>query len=107
MLSWVRRLEPMISSKAWRPPPTLGTSRWLTTQRSVSARRARSLLLLLRFEHTQDTVDGLAGIDGVQRAEHQVAGFRRAQRDFHRLAIAHFADQNHFRRLAQGGAQTV
>src|ERR1035437_9361141 len=42
MLSWVRRLEPIISSRAYRPPPILGTSRWLRTQRSVSAKRARS-----------------------------------------------------------------
>ena len=41
----------------------------------------------------------------MQRREHEVAGFRGGQRDFDRLAIAHFADQNHLRRLAQRRAQ--
>jgi hypothetical protein len=37
----------------------------------------------------------------------QVAGFRRAQRDFDRVAVAHFADENDLGRLAQRGAQAV
>ena len=65
------------------------------------------LLLLLGFEHAEDAVDGLAGVDRVQRAQHQVAGLRGAQGDLDRLAVAHFADENDFGRLAQGGAQAV
>ena len=95
----------MISSRAKRPPPSRGTSRWLRTQRSVSARRARICSCSSGLEHAQDAVDGLARIDGVQRAEHQVAGFRGAQRDLDRFAVAHFADENDLGRLAQGGAQ--
>ena len=43
----------------------------------------------------------------MQRAENEVAGFRRHQRDFHRRAVAHFADQNDFRRLPQRRAQAI
>ena len=35
-----------------------------------------------------------------------MAGFRRFQRHFDRLAIAHLAEQNHFRRLPQRGPQS-
>ena len=42
----------------------------------------------------------------MQRGIHQVARFGGFERDFDRLAVAHFADQNHFGRLAQGGAQS-
>jgi hypothetical protein len=48
----------------------------------------------------------LAGVNRVQRAEHEVTGFRRAQGDAHGFAIAHFADQNDLGSLAQRGAQT-
>ena len=37
----------------------------------------------------------------MERREHEVAGFRGGQRDFDRLAIAHFADEDDLRRLAQ------
>src|SRR5438270_777098 len=65
------------------------------------------LFLFFGFEHTADAVDGLAGIDCVKSAEHQMPGFRRAQSDFDRLAVAHFTDENDFRRLAQRGAQAA
>ena len=64
------------------------------------------LLLLFLVEHTDDAVDRLAGVDRVQRAQDEVAGFCGGQADFDGFAIAHFADENHLRRLAQGGAQT-
>ena len=44
---------------------------------------------------------------GVQRAQHQMAGFRGGERDLHRAAVAHFTHENHLRRLAQRGTQTV
>ena len=43
----------------------------------------------------------LAGIDRVQGAENKVTGFRRHERDFDRRAVAHFADENDLRCLAQ------
>ena len=63
------------------------------------------LLLLLGLEHAEDAVDGLAGVNGVEGAHDQVAGFGGAEADFHRFAVAHFADQDDFGGLAQGGAQ--
>ena len=41
----------------------------------------------------------------MQSGKHEVSGLRRLQRDFNRLLVAHFADQDHFGRLPQGGAQ--
>ena len=43
----------------------------------------------------------------VQRAEHEVAGLRRFDRDRHGLEIAHFADQHHVRILPQRGAKRL
>jgi hypothetical protein len=57
------------------------------------------------FEHTQDTIDRLPGVDRVQSADDQVASLGRAQADLNRFAIAHFAHQNDFR--ARCRAQTI
>ena len=65
------------------------------------------LLFFAEREEAEDSVDSLPGVDRVERAQHEVPGFRRHQRHFHRRAVAHFADQNHFRRLAERGPQTV
>ena len=65
------------------------------------------LFLFLGFKHAHDTVDGLAGVDGVQRGQNQMAGFGGRHADLHGFAVAHFADQNHFRRLAQRGAKAA
>ena len=42
----------------------------LSTARELEA----DLLLLVRREDRDDAVDGLGGVEGVQRREHQVAG---------------------------------
>jgi len=45
-------------------------------------REARAhLALLVLGEDAHDAVDGLGGVDGVQRREHQVAGLGRLERD--------------------------
>ena len=44
-------------------------------------------------------------VDRVQRREHEVAGLGRAQRGVDRLLVAHLADQDHVRVLAQHAAQ--
>ena len=44
-------------------------------------------------------------VDRVQRGEHEVAGLGRAQRGVDRLLVAHLADQDHVRVLAQDAAQ--
>ena len=97
----------MISSKAKRPPPILGHQPLADDPAQGIGQTGANLLLFFRLKHTQNTIDRLAGIDRVQGAQHQVAGFRGAQGDLHRVAVAHFADQNDLGRLAQGGAQAV
>ena len=96
----------MISSAATRPPPIFGSRRWDTIQRSVSARPDADLLLFLLVEHAEDTVDRLAGIDRVQCAHDQMAGFRGGHADLDGFAVAHFADENDLGSLAQRGAQS-
>ena len=97
----------MISSSAKRPPLISRHEPLADDPAQRVGEPDANLLLLLRFEHAEDAVDGFAGVDGVQRAQDQMAGFRRAQGDFHRLPVAHFADENDLRRLAQRGAQAV
>src|SRR6185503_9679706 len=66
----------------------------LRDRRAQRLRQHRAHHFLLgRREHVDDTVDGLGGGAGVQRAEHQVAGLRGGQRQADRLQVAHFADQ--------------
>ena len=47
------------------------------------------------------------GVLGVQGGEHQVAGLRRGDRGADRLEVAHLADEDHVRVLAQRGLQRV
>src|SRR5439155_19121914 len=58
-------------------------------------------LLVTRFEGADDAIDRLGGVDGVERGEDEVTGFRRGQRYLDGFAIAHLADQDDLRRLAQ------
>ena len=51
------------------------------------------LLLLSRGEHVDYSIDRLDRIVRVQRAEHQVAGFRGGQRRGNSLQVAHLSDQ--------------
>src|SRR3954451_11821627 len=60
------------------------------------------LVLLLRRERVDDAVDGLRRVLGVKRREDQVAGLGRGQRGLHRLQVAHLADEDHVRVLAEG-----
>src|SRR5438477_3100922 len=55
--------------------------------------------------HVNQTRERARRIVRVQRAEHEVAGQRRANRDFRRLQIANFADHNDVGVLAQYVAQ--
>jgi len=59
------------------------------------------LRLLMRREHVDDAVHGLGGILGVQRGEHEVAGLGRRERRRDRLEVAHLADQDDVRVLAE------
>ena len=51
-------------------------------------------------KHVQDARDGLNGVVGVQRGEHQVAGFGSGENRRDGFGIAHLAHQDHVRRLA-------
>ena len=94
-----------ISMIAMRPPSLLRNQ---ALRDEIAERRrqpAAHRLLIGHLEGADDALDGLRGIDGVQRREHEVAGFGGGQRDLDRFAVAHFADQDDLRRLAQRGAQ--
>ena len=56
-------------------------------------------------EHVHDAVHGLRRVLRVQRGEHEVAGLGRGQRGGDRLEVAHLADEDHVRVLAQRGLQ--
>ena len=57
--------------------------------------------LLVRGEEVHDPVDRLGGVDGVERRKHKVAGLRGGQRCGDGLQVAHLADQDDVRVLAQ------
>jgi hypothetical protein len=63
------------------------------------------LLVHVRREEVDQAVDGLGGVDGVDRREDEVTGLRRAERGMHGLLVAHLADQDDVRVLAQDAAQ--
>src|SRR3954452_22354880 len=88
-----------------REHATLAVSRWQQLLGGDTLKRDRQLhahlVLLRRWEHVDDSVDGLGAVLRVQRGEHQVAGFSGRQRRRDRLEVAHLADQDDVRVLAQ------
>ena len=62
-------------------------------------------VLLGHGKRPDDALDGLGGVNGVQRGHDQVAGLGGFQRDLDGFAVAHLADQDDLGRLAQRGAQ--
>ncbi len=65
-----------------------------------------NLLLLIGGKHVDDAVNRLRRADGMQRTEHELAGFGGGQRGLNRIQIAHFAEQNYVWRLAQCRAKS-
>ena len=65
------------------------------------------LVLLLGGEHVDDAVDRLGRTLGVQGREHEVPRLGRGQCRADRLEIAHLADEDHVRVLAQRCAQRL
>ena len=65
---------------------------------------ALGLFALLDGQRIDDAVDGLGCRGGVQRAEHQVAGFRGRHGHGNRFRVAQLADQDHVRVFAHGRA---
>ena len=58
-------------------------------------------------ERVDDAVDGLRGVVGVQRREHEVAGLGGGERRGDRRAVAHLADDDHVGIGAQKAAQRL
>ena len=58
-------------------------------------------------EEVDDPVQSLVGVVGVQGGNAQVTGFGKRQGVFHGLPVPNLADQDHIRRLAQGGAPVL
>ena len=88
-----------------RPPAVFGNQ---PLRDEVAKRRreaAANRVLVARVEGADDALDGLRGVDGVERGEDQVPGFGGGERDLDGLAVAHLADQNHFWRLPERGAE--
>ena len=63
------------------------------------------LVLLVGREDVDDAVDRLRRALRVQRGEDEVAGLGRGQRGRDRLEVAHLADEDHVRVLAQRGLE--
>ena len=57
--------------------------------------------------NVDDAVDRAVGRVGVQRGEHHVAGFGGGDDRFDRLQVAHFADEDHVRVLAQSPLESL
>ncbi len=66
---------------------------------------AARLLVLVGREEVEHAVDRLGRIDRVDRRQHEVAGLGSGQRRLHGLLVAHLADEDHVRVLAQDPSQ--
>ena len=69
------------SPRRGRRRPRFFSRSWATTPRSELASMVRDLRLLVGREDVDHTIDGLAGVVGVQRAEDEQAGFRGGERE--------------------------
>ena len=73
-----------------------------------SIREANAQLLFFADgKEAEDTVDRLAGVDGVQCAKNKVTGLRGHENDFHGGAVAHFADKDNLWCLTQRRTQAI
>ena len=61
--------------------------------------------MLVGWEEVEHPVDRLGRVDGVDRREHEVAGLGRRESRVDGLLVAHLADQDHVRILAQDASQ--
>ena len=59
------------------------------------------LLALIGRENVEHAVERARGVAGVQRAEHQVAGFRGGDGELDGFQVAHFADHDDVRIFTQ------
>ena len=84
-----------------RPPPRLRHQALGDEGAERRRQPGADRLLIADVEGADDAVHGARRVDGVQGREHEVAGFGGGQRDLHRFAVAHLADEDHLRRLPQ------
>src|ERR1044072_6648896 len=72
--------------------------------KSLGQSRANGRFLIFRRK-TDAAIDQFGRVNRVLGRAYEVAGPSRFQCNFVSFVVAHFADQNDLRRLAQGGAQ--
>jgi len=96
MHCWIRPLFTMTSSAGTRPAPSMVGHEALAHRALERAGEGDAdLVLLVRREEVDDPVDGLGGVDGVQRRQHEVPGLGGAERGGDRLFVAHLTDEDH------------
>ena len=76
-------------------------------QRSVAARSRDSSLRAVEREETEDPVQRVIGVVGVQGGQAQVAGLGIGEGRLHGLPVADLTDQDAVGRLAHGAAQGI
>jgi len=72
----------------------LGNETWLTTQRKGISAGATASALFLGFEHSENTINGLTGIDRVEGAENKMSVSAALKAISPYRDRAYFADQN-------------
>ena len=84
----------------------MGTSLWAIDRAERRGELDPDLLLAEGREHVDDSVDGLGGVVGVERREHQVAGLGQRQCELDRLEVAHLTHEQNIGVLPQRRAQS-
>ena len=108
MQSRMKGVLTMTSTAGARPLPSArGIRRCEMTALSTLASCRRTCFCWCGANTDDDAVDRFGGVDGVQRGEHEVAGFGGEQAGLDRFEVAHFADENHVGILPQRAAQRV
>ena len=91
---------------ATRPRPSaVLTRRWEIAPFSVPASIARTCWCMCGGKKSMRRLTVSDGVDGVDGGEDEVAGLGRRERGVDRLLVAHLADEDHVRVLAQDAAQ--
>jgi hypothetical protein len=98
----------MTSQAGTRPRPSArGRSRRRDDRLENRRELQADLLLLVRREDRDDSVDRLGGVHRVQSGEHEVARLGRGQRGLDRLVVAHLADEDDVGILAERAAERL
>jgi len=94
-----------ISITATRPLPSRRKQALRKDIAESLGKAVADALLVFHGESTDDALDGFSGVGGVQCGKNKVAGFRGLESNFHGFAVAHFADEDNFGSLPQGGTK--